>query len=157
MKHQKENLREFIRQASKIVHEWNGHLEIFSCAQVVENSRQCLLLHTDILTENSRRVPLLNAPIFLSDYIKSPGLRMSLQPSNHCTIYISNIFFSVGKLESNITYIFGPQFASPLTSFTWAVDKKGENLSFCCFIWKKEVLHNHKSHFISYINKVTCL
>ena len=25
-----ENLREFIRKASKIVHEWNGHLEIFS-------------------------------------------------------------------------------------------------------------------------------
>ena len=66
MKNQTENLREFITQTSKIVHEWNGHLEIFSCAQVIENSRQCLLLHTDILTENSCRVPL-NAPIFLSD------------------------------------------------------------------------------------------
>ena len=58
MKNQTENLREFIRQASKIVHEKNGHLEIFSRSQVVENSRQCLLLHTDILTENSCRVPL---------------------------------------------------------------------------------------------------
>ena len=36
-----------IRWASKIVHEWNGHLEIFS--QVKENSRQNLLLRTDIL------------------------------------------------------------------------------------------------------------
>ena len=44
------NRREFIsmiRWASKIVHEWNGHLEIFS--QVKENSRQNLLLRTDIL------------------------------------------------------------------------------------------------------------
>ena len=45
-----ENRREFIskiRWASKIVHEWNDHLEIFS--QVKENSRQNLLLRTDIL------------------------------------------------------------------------------------------------------------
>ena len=141
VKNQTENLKEFIRQASKIVHEWNSHLEIFSCAQVAENSRQCLLLHPDILTENSCRVPDIECTYFLI-WLKSPGLRTSLQPSNHCSK--SNIFFSVDKLESNITYIFGPQFASPLTSFTWAVDKKGENFSFCCFIWKK-VLNNHKS------------
>ena len=30
----------------------------FSRPQVIENSRQYLLLRTDILTENSRRVPL---------------------------------------------------------------------------------------------------
>ena len=36
-----------IRWALKIVHEWNGHLENFS--QVKENSRQNLLLRTDIL------------------------------------------------------------------------------------------------------------
>ena len=35
-----ENLREFIGQASKIVHEWNVHLEIFSRPQVTENLRQ---------------------------------------------------------------------------------------------------------------------
>ena len=43
-----ENRREFIRQALKIVHEWNGNLEIFSRPQVRENSRQYLLLGTDI-------------------------------------------------------------------------------------------------------------
>ena len=32
-----ENLRE-------IVHEWNGHLEIFSCPQVIENSKRYLPL-----------------------------------------------------------------------------------------------------------------
>ena len=32
----------------QIVHEWNGHLEIFSRPQVIENSRQYLLLQTDI-------------------------------------------------------------------------------------------------------------
>ena len=43
-----ENRREFIRQALKIVHEWNGDPEIFSRPQVRENSRQYLLLATDI-------------------------------------------------------------------------------------------------------------
>ena len=32
----------------QIVHEWNGHLEIFSCSQIIENSRQYLHLPTDI-------------------------------------------------------------------------------------------------------------
>ena len=44
-----ENCREFIREVSKIVPEWNGHLEILSRPQVIENSRQHLLLRTDIL------------------------------------------------------------------------------------------------------------
>ena len=30
--------------ALKIVHEWNGHLELFSCLQVIENSRLYMLL-----------------------------------------------------------------------------------------------------------------
>ena len=33
----------------KIVGEWNGHLEILSPPQGIENSRQFLLLRTDIL------------------------------------------------------------------------------------------------------------
>ena len=33
----------------KIVHEWNGNLEIFSRPQVIENSRQYLLLRTTSL------------------------------------------------------------------------------------------------------------
>ena len=36
-------------KASKIVHEWNGHAESFSRSELVENSRQYLLLRTDIL------------------------------------------------------------------------------------------------------------
>ena len=35
--------------ASKIVHKWKGHLEIFSCPQIIENYRQCLLLQTVVL------------------------------------------------------------------------------------------------------------
>ena len=38
----------FIIKASKIVHEWNGHLEIFSFPQAIENFRQFLLLRADI-------------------------------------------------------------------------------------------------------------
>ena len=41
-----------------IVHEWNGHLEIFSRPQVIENSRQYLLLRTDILQKTVVGCPL---------------------------------------------------------------------------------------------------
>ena len=44
-----ENRSGFIRKASKTVHEWNGHPDIFSRPQVIEYSRQYLLLRTDIL------------------------------------------------------------------------------------------------------------
>ena len=37
----------------KAVHEWNDHLENFSCAQVIENSRQHLLLRTDFYRKQS--------------------------------------------------------------------------------------------------------
>ena len=35
-----ENRREFITRASVIIHEGNGHLEIFIRPQVIENSRR---------------------------------------------------------------------------------------------------------------------
>jgi len=44
-----ERRREFIRRASKIIDEGNGHLETFSRPQVIENSRRYLHLRTDIL------------------------------------------------------------------------------------------------------------
>ena len=43
-----ENSRESIRYVTKIVHEWNCHLEMFSLSQAIENSRQFLHLRTDI-------------------------------------------------------------------------------------------------------------
>ena len=46
---EKLKFKNFIRRASKIVHEWNGHLEVFSRPQVIENSTQYLLLRSDIL------------------------------------------------------------------------------------------------------------
>ena len=42
MKNQTSENRGFNGKASKIVHEWNGHLQILSCPQVIENSRQYL-------------------------------------------------------------------------------------------------------------------
>ena len=39
-----ENLLDKLRN-----YQWNGHLEIFSCPQVIENSKQYLLVQTDIL------------------------------------------------------------------------------------------------------------
>ena len=46
-----------IRQASKIAHEWNGHLEIFSRPKQIENSRPCLLFRRDILRKQSLGAP----------------------------------------------------------------------------------------------------
>ena len=46
----------------QIVHEWNGHLEIFSCPQVTENSGQYLLLQTDILQKTVVGYPCLIFP-----------------------------------------------------------------------------------------------
>ena len=43
-----ENRRKFIKEASKIVHEWNVNVEIFSYPRAKETSRQYLLLRTDI-------------------------------------------------------------------------------------------------------------
>ena len=42
----------------KIKHEWNGHLEICSRPQVIENSRQYLFLRADVF-QNNRWVPLV--------------------------------------------------------------------------------------------------
>ena len=55
-----ENRREFIREASEIVHEWSVHLEIFSRLQAEENSRQYLILRTDILQKTVIECPWLN-------------------------------------------------------------------------------------------------
>ena len=58
------NRREFNRNASKIVYEWNGHLEIFSRSQVKENSGPFLLLwtgRTDILQKIVDGCPLTNS------------------------------------------------------------------------------------------------
>ena len=41
--------RKLIRQASKLLDEWNGHPEIFSLRQALENSKKFLLLRKDIL------------------------------------------------------------------------------------------------------------
>ena len=40
-------LQKIAAKRSKIVLEWNGHLEIFSRPQAIENSRQYLLLRKD--------------------------------------------------------------------------------------------------------------
>ena len=53
------NRSEFIRYAAKIVvHiKWDGHLEIFSLPQAIENLWQFLLLRTDILQKTVAGCP----------------------------------------------------------------------------------------------------
>ena len=52
-----ENRREFIRYATKIVHKWNGHPEIFSLPQAIENVRQFMLLRTYTLQKTVAGCP----------------------------------------------------------------------------------------------------
>ena len=47
----------FLDKLRKIVPEWNAPLEIISRIQAIENSRQYLLLRTDILLKESLGVP----------------------------------------------------------------------------------------------------
>ena len=49
--------REKSVQRGKYCLEWNGHLEIFSRPQVIENPRQYLLRRTDILQKTVVRCP----------------------------------------------------------------------------------------------------
>ena len=44
----------------KIVHEWNGHLEVFSRPQVLANPRQYSASPNRYFTKNSRWMPLLD-------------------------------------------------------------------------------------------------
>ena len=57
-----ENLREFMRWASKIVHEWNGPSRsiYISRPQQMENSRHHLLLRTDIYRKQSFGAPAIS-------------------------------------------------------------------------------------------------
>ena len=50
---QKIKLQKMVGNSLKIKHEWNGHLEILSLPQGIENSRQFLLLRTDILQKTA--------------------------------------------------------------------------------------------------------
>ena len=45
---EKIKLGNLLGKLRKIVHEWNGHLEILSLPETIDNSRQFLLLRTDI-------------------------------------------------------------------------------------------------------------
>ena len=53
---------QFIRYASKIVHERNVYLELFSLPQAIENARQFLLLRKDILQKQSLGAPECSTP-----------------------------------------------------------------------------------------------
>ena len=44
-------------EVAKIVHEWNGHIEIFSLPQSIENYTQFLLLRTDIMQKTVVECP----------------------------------------------------------------------------------------------------
>ena len=136
------NLLAWLRWASKIVHEWNCHLEIFS--QVKENSRQNLLLRTDILQKTvvgcswpelwKTTIGVIAAHFFvhflavdLHDYTwnaqKLPGFHVLWRKYGTCTC---SLFFS----SATKSYLFGDPRANwiflKITSasilFSWFID-----------------------------------
>ena len=67
-----ENRREFIRKASKTVHECNSHLGNISHPQVIENSSQYLLLQTDIVQKIVIGCPCIYATgVYIGDSMTS--------------------------------------------------------------------------------------
>ena len=68
-----QNLREFLRQVSKIVSEWNAHLEVISRIQAIENCRQYLLLRTDILQKTVVGCLCIRTRLSLKHKIENPG------------------------------------------------------------------------------------
>ena len=63
-----ENREKFIRCATKIVHKWNSHLEIFSLPQAIENVRQFFLLRTDILQKTVDGCPCNRLTVTLLEF-----------------------------------------------------------------------------------------
>ena len=76
-----ENRREFIRHVTKIVPEWNCHLEIFSLPQAIENSRQFVLLRTDILQKTVVGCPCRFLRVKMIDSYRSSFSRSSFYGS----------------------------------------------------------------------------
>ena len=60
----KNSLRNLLDKLRRLyMHEWNDHLEIFSCPQVIENSSQHLFLRTDILQKKVVGCPCFSLTI----------------------------------------------------------------------------------------------
>ena len=55
---------------SKIVHEWNGHIEFLAVSQVIDNSGQYLLLQQIIYRKHSA----LGAPAFTRNQLKRTNI-----------------------------------------------------------------------------------
>ena len=87
----KKSVGNIIRQASKIVREWNGHLEIFCLPQVKENSRQYVLLRTDILQKT-----VVGCPCDLR--VDSPAAFAC----NRCILTLSHAIVLLRRLHAHV-------------------------------------------------------
>ena len=87
-------------------HEWNCHIEIFSRPQVIENSKQYLLLRTDILQETVlgyvMRVLLRFKWTFLESYYMNGNtldtqmlivVQISLEKNATCSRRVCRVIF----------------------------------------------------------------
>lgn len=96
-----------MNNALKIVHEWDGHSEIFSLPPAIENSRQHLLLPIDI---SKKTVTILSAPEFsfwilrhkftllvpsiMANQVKILGLQRFVLELNEASLFLrTNIIF----------------------------------------------------------------
>ena len=101
----------------KILHEWNSHLEIFSLPQVIEHSRQYLLLRTDILQKTVIGCPWYLVIMFftfvhlcilssLFSYLNVPSLfyaNKAMHPFNR--LESGQPYFKRKNIASKINYL----------------------------------------------------
>ena len=103
----KNSLRNLLDKLRRLyMHEWNDHLEIFSCPQVIENSNQHLFLRTDILQKKVVGCPCFSLTIveknnglyFATITVRVKGLDFKYLTWKNSTIMTGNVgcFIHVG-------------------------------------------------------------
>ena len=93
-----------------MVHEWNGHLQIFSRPQVIQNSRQYLVLRTDILPKTVVGAPVKTIEHY-GRFPLSPNLRLEIKWSGPFRFGPTGIFESTfdrsglfGRSDRNVPF-----------------------------------------------------
>ena len=121
-----ENLKEFIRQASKIVRKWNGHLETFSHPLVIENSSHAILLLNLIPVKVMLfflpiQILLANAHILSLDYLWTEPffgkIKEFVQNNPLFPSLPSLVYFAV--MTMTLFFFFGLKGIIKLWAFPW--------------------------------------
>ena len=98
----------------KKIHEWNGYLEIFSLPQALANSRQFLLLRTDI----SKKTVVGRSWIDTSSPFQNPA------PSFIKEAFLTNTTYITGTFSYFIFVLFNAKIYTPICLFSFLLVTK---------------------------------